>query len=233
MNMCFWCVSQISDLSGLHVSLINIASHLKPSSSHTISSILSLECIDLTFFCNMKVMSLLFVFPISWFFFSVVLPHKSLLPLFILLVLLFFTLFEMRLPLTILSSLFFLLLLLLSLFSSSKLRKHSGTSPYTPQCLSVPPPFPFRSSFLLVLFFMVVVFLASCMLESLRQLVWAFACRLLHLCRCRFLLVVFPSSLRLCPVSRLLTVVAMSFLIAIFPFDFRPPIQCLGTWYTW
>ena len=28
MNMCFWCLFQISDLSGLHVSLINIASHL-------------------------------------------------------------------------------------------------------------------------------------------------------------------------------------------------------------
>ena len=28
MNMCLWCVSKISDLSGLHVSLINIASHL-------------------------------------------------------------------------------------------------------------------------------------------------------------------------------------------------------------
>ena len=34
----------------LHISLINIASHLWPSSSHTISSILSLECIDLMFF---------------------------------------------------------------------------------------------------------------------------------------------------------------------------------------
>ena len=44
---------------------------------------------------------------------------------------------------------------------------------------------------------------------------------------CIRLLVVFPSSLRLCPVSRLLTVVAMSFLTAIFPFDLRLQIQCL------
>ena len=61
MKMCFWCVSQISDLSGLHVSLINIAFHLQPSNSHTITSILSLECIDLMFFCStMSVVSLLF-----------------------------------------------------------------------------------------------------------------------------------------------------------------------------
>ena len=43
MNMCFGCVSQSSDLSGLHVSFIHIATHLWPSSSQTISSTLSLE----------------------------------------------------------------------------------------------------------------------------------------------------------------------------------------------
>ena len=97
-------------------------------------------------------MSLLFVFPFSLFVFTVVLPHKSLLALVI-----FHAVREMLLPLTILSLLFYLLLLL-SLFSSSKLRKHNGTSPSTTQCLSLPSPFPFRSSFLLVLFFIVVVF---------------------------------------------------------------------------
>ena len=105
----------------------------------------------------MKVMSLLFAFPFSWFFFSVVLPHKSLLPLVILPLLSFFMLFETLLPLIILSLLFFLLLLL-SLFSSSKLRKDGGTSPSTLQCLSLPLPFPFRSSFLLVLSSLFVVF---------------------------------------------------------------------------
>ena len=90
---------------------------------------------------TMEVMSLLFAFPLSWFFFSAVLAHKSLLPLplVILLLLSFFMLLE--------TLLFFLLLL--SLFSSSQLRKHSGKSPL--QCLSLPLPLPFRSSFLLVL----------------------------------------------------------------------------------
>ena len=78
---------------------------------------------------------------------DVVLPHKSLLPLVILLLLSFIMLFETLLPLTILS-------LLLSLFSSSMLGEHIGTSPSTLQCLSLPPPFRFRSSFLLVLFSM-------------------------------------------------------------------------------
>ena len=57
----FGVLSQISDFSGLHVSIINIASHLWPSSSHTISSILSLESVGLVFFCStMNVVSLLF-----------------------------------------------------------------------------------------------------------------------------------------------------------------------------
>ena len=43
MNTCLWCVSQISDLAGLQVSVSNTASHLYLSSSHIISSIFSLE----------------------------------------------------------------------------------------------------------------------------------------------------------------------------------------------
>ena len=100
----------------------------------------------------MKVMSLLFVLPFSWFFFQVVSPHKSLLPLVILLLFSSFMLFDMLLPLTIRFSLFFLLLLL-SLLSSSKFRKHSGTSPSPLQCLSLHPLF----SFQILIFFCVVI----------------------------------------------------------------------------
>ena len=55
--VCPCCVSQISALLALHVSLINIASNLYPSTSWVNSSIRSLEFSDLTFFCStMKVM---------------------------------------------------------------------------------------------------------------------------------------------------------------------------------
>ena len=165
MNMCFWCNLQFSDLSDLQVSLFKIASHLQPSSSHTISSILSLECVDLIFCSTMNVVSFPFVFPLSWFFFSVVLPHRSLLLLVVLLLLSFFLLFETMLPLTIVSLLSFLLLLLLSLFSSSKLRKHSGTSPSTFRSLCLPPTFPFKSSFFSFCFHC-RRFHASCKLQS-------------------------------------------------------------------
>ena len=56
--MCPCCVSQISALLALHVSLNNRASHLHPSTSCVNSSIRSLEFSDLTIFCStMKVMS--------------------------------------------------------------------------------------------------------------------------------------------------------------------------------
>ena len=82
-------------------------------------------------------MSLLLAFPFSWFFCPIALPRESLPPLS------FFMLFETLLPLTILSLLFFLLLLL-SLFSSSKLRKHSVTSPSTLQCFESASSFSFQ-----------------------------------------------------------------------------------------
>ena len=60
------------------------------------------------------------------------------------------------LPLTILSLLFFVLLL--SLFSSSQLRIHSGTSPSTLQSLSLPPAFSFQTLISSRFVFIVVVF---------------------------------------------------------------------------
>ena len=113
------------------------------------------------FFCNtVGVVSLLFVYPCSWFFFSIVSPHRSLLPLVILLLLPSFVLFDVLRPLTI-HSLQLFLLLLPSLFSSSKFLKRSGASPSKLSCLSLPPPLPFRSSFLLVLLFVAVVVFTS------------------------------------------------------------------------
>ena len=113
--------------------------------------------LSVLFFCStMNVMSLLFVFPTSWFFISAVLSHRSLLPLVILLLLSFFLLSEALLPLTILSLMSFLLLLLL--FSSSMLRVHNGTSPSTLQSLSLPPPFSFQILISSRFVFIVVVF---------------------------------------------------------------------------
>ena len=80
--------------------------------------------------------------------------------------LLSFMLFDVLLPLTVFSLLFCLLLLLLpSLRTSSIFLKHSGTSPWTLQCLSLPPPFPFRCSCSLVL----LSFLSFSRLESRRH----------------------------------------------------------------
>ena len=195
-----------------------------------------IECIDRMFFCSTtNAMFLLFVFSFSLFFFSVVPPHRSLHPLFILLLHPSFMLFDVMLPLSFLSLLFFLLLLLPSLLSSSIFRKYSGTSPSTLWCFSLPPPFSYFFSFC----FLCYRFLASCMPESLRQLVEllpaaSFTCTsvasLVSLC-CRVdvttrSLPFVPSSL-----SRLSTAHSRSedFLIAIFPFDLQPQVQCLGT----
>ena len=104
----------------------------------------------ISIFCStINVTSLFFVF--SLFFFPVESPHKSLLPLSILLLLPSFILLSVLLPLSFFSSLFFFLLLLSSLLFSSVYLRHSDTSPSTLYCLSRPPPFPFRSSFFLVL----------------------------------------------------------------------------------
>ena len=84
-------------------------------------------------FCStMNVTSLFVAF--SLFLFLAVTPHKSLLPLIILLS----------------SSLSFSLLLLPSLLFLSVFLRHSGISPSTLLYLSRPPPLPFRLSFFLL-----------------------------------------------------------------------------------
>ena len=94
-----------------------------------------------------EVVSFSFVFPLSLFSFIVFLPHRSLLPPAVLLLLSSFLLLESLRPKTVLFLLSFLLLLvLLSLCSSSKLRILSGTSSSTFRNLSLPPPLPFGSS---------------------------------------------------------------------------------------
>ena len=101
----------------------------------------------------------LLFFPLSLFSFIVFLPHRSLLPPAVLLLLSSFLLLESLLPLTVLFLSFLLLLVVLSLCYSSKLRILSGTSSSTFRNLRLPLPLPFGSS-------------CSCIFVSLSPLSW-------------------------------------------------------------
>ena len=143
----------------------------------------------------------------------------------------FFMLFETLLPLTILSLLFFCCCCLCLLHRSvantvARLHQHFNVRVCLLLFLSDPQFFSFLSS--LLLFSRLVhagkspsTCLSFCLLPPSLvhlSLPWC-PCVVV----CNWLFVAFPSPLRLCPVSRLLTVVAMSFLIVIFHliFDLR------------
>ena len=133
------------------------------------------------------------------------------------------------------SSYLLLTLLLDSLLSSNFLLRHSGTSLSTVQCLSRPPPLLLMPSILSASSSLSFLRFLLCVGDSSSGFMWFFLHSSWFPCAEIFLwlLVVSPSSRLLIPFSRLLTVVAMSFLSAIFASFRQLRLQHLGTYWTW
>ena len=140
----------------------------------------------------------------------------------------------MLLPLSF-SSHVFLLLLMSSLLFLWLILRHNGTSPSTMRCFSRPPPFPLNYSILFVSSSLLFLLFLTCVGESSSTFIRLF---LLSSWFPRSeiilsLLVVSPSSRLLIPFSRLLTIVAMNFLSAIFASVLQLHPQHLGICWTW